>query len=505
MPEEPRSLPWEPLRPILDGLDVTARATDIWWRRRGGAAAIQSAAKTRLAELVAFARAHSPFYRERYARLPATGFDLRELPVVTKRELMARFNDWVTDPAVTCADVEAFLADRAHIGQRYRGRYLVWKSSGTSGVPGIFIEDASALATYDALIAAQNDRFALAARLAWGFVAQRGRAALIAATGDHYASIASWQRMFGNRPWLEARSFSLLEPLPDLVAALNGWRPAFVAGYPTVLAQLADEQLAGRLRIKPMLLWAGGETLTPNAQSAIERAFGCPLANEYGASECMSIAFGCRAGWLHVNADWVVLEPVDRDRRPVPPGTASHTVLLTNLANRVQPLIRYDLGDSVTLAAERCACGNPLPALRVEGRGDDVVAFAARDGRVVRLLPLALTTVVEEAAGIHRFQIAQDAPDRLTLRLDVGGAEKRHSAWHAASAALRGYLDRQSLPDVRVALGAGPPLAPGAGGKLRQVIAAKVGQTAAGAGRRLAHRSGPASTRRAGGNHPATH
>ena len=65
MPEEPRTAPWEPLRPILDGLDVTSRATDIWWRRRGGSAAIHSAAKARLGELVAFARAHSPFYRER--------------------------------------------------------------------------------------------------------------------------------------------------------------------------------------------------------------------------------------------------------------------------------------------------------------------------------------------------------------------------------------------------------------------------------------------------------
>ena len=133
----------------------------------------------------------------------------------------------------------------------------------------------------------------------------------------------------------------------------------------------------------------------------------------------MSIAYGCTEGWLHVNADWVLLEPVDDAYRPVPPGEPSHTVLLTNLANRVQPVIRYDLGDSVMAKPEPCACGSPLPAILVEGRRDDVVSLRAPDGSVVRLLPLALTTVVEEAAPGHRFQIVQTAADRLMLRLDT--------------------------------------------------------------------------------------
>ena len=70
----------------------------------------------------------------------------------------------------------------------------------------------------------------------------------------------------------------------------------------------------------------------------IERAFDCALINEYGSSECMSIAFSCSERALHVNSDWVILEPVDADYRPILPGASSHTVLLTNLANRVQPI-----------------------------------------------------------------------------------------------------------------------------------------------------------------------
>ena len=155
-----------------------------------------------------------------------------------------------------------------------------------------------------------------------------------------------------------------------------------------MLALLAEEKEAGRLKIEPVRLWSGGECLAPASDAAIEHAFGCPLTNEYCASECMSIGFGCRAGWLHVNADWVLLEPVDRNYRPTPLGEASHTVLLSNLSNRVQPIIRYDLGDSITVKPDPCPCGNPLPAIRVEGRRDDVVSMLAPDGKLVRLLPM---------------------------------------------------------------------------------------------------------------------
>jgi phenylacetate-coenzyme A ligase PaaK-like adenylate-forming protein len=84
---------------------------------------------------------------------------------------------------------------------------------------------------------------------------------------------------------------------------MNDFAPAYVASYATMLTLLADERVAGRLRIEPDLVWSGGELLTPPSQHTLERRFGCPVINESGASESLSIAFGCRAGWLHVNAD----------------------------------------------------------------------------------------------------------------------------------------------------------------------------------------------------------
>lgn len=449
-----------------------ARMGEIGWTRAAGKQAVDDARRRRFNALVRFARHQSPFYRDACRGLPERDLDPGELPVVTKPNLMARFDDWVTDPEIHLPAVEAFVADREHIGERYLDRYVVWKSSGSTGEPGIYVQDASALATFDALMAVHLDPLRFAARYGWDFAAHGGRAALVAATGDHFASIASWQRVCHSSPWIAARGFSIMDPLPRLVAALNDYQPAFLASYPTMLSLLAEEREAGRLKIDPVRLWSGGECLAADAGTAIERAFGCTVTNEYGASECMSMGFGCRKGWLHVNADWVLLEPVDRDYAPTPPGEASHTVLLSNLANRVQPIIRYDLGDSIIVKPEPCACGDPLPAIRVEGRRDDVISVHGENGRVVRILPLALTTIVEEAAHVHRFQIIQTGADRLMLRLEPCAAEVRSAIWHAAATALRKYLHDQSLPNVHVGLDKCVPLSDRRSGKLREVIVA---------------------------------
>jgi len=450
-------------------LSWVSRLSETWWTRTGGASAIAAARNERLATLLSFVRANSPHYRDAWRKFPARA-PLEALPVVTKRDLMGDFDRWVTDPQLTRTGVEGFLADRAHIGERHLDRYAVWKSSGTSGEPGVFVQDGAALATYDALIGVQLGAAGLSRRYASGVFGSGGKAALVTARDDHYASIVSWERLMRASPWLSCKSYSVLDPLPELVAQLNAYKPAFVASYPTMLALLADERAAGRLTIAPSLLWSGGECMTLATRATIERAFGCPAVNEYGASESLSIGYGCDEGWLHVNADWVVLEAVDSDFQPTQPGQPSHTALLTNLANRVQPIVRYDLGDSITLKGELCACGNPLPAIKVEGRRDDVLSLVAPDGSVVRLLPLALSTVVEEQAGLHRFQILQTAADRLALRFDPEEVRDRMAAWAAASRALKAYLARQGLPNVTVTLERDlPARRDPRTGKLRQV------------------------------------
>ncbi len=211
----------DPLLPVFEQWHTAAVAAQSLWVRSLGALAIAAAAKTRFDALVRFARSRSPFYREAWAGLHDGPLELAELPVVTKRELMSSFDDWCTDRSVSRAAITAFLAQRSHIGERFHGRYIVWTSSGSTGEPGIFVQDGSALAAYDALVGAQLGGPAFAG-CDWQAVAtQGGRAALITADTDHFASIASWRRVAAGKPWLDMRSFSVTQPMPDIVRALE--------------------------------------------------------------------------------------------------------------------------------------------------------------------------------------------------------------------------------------------------------------------------------------------
>jgi phenylacetate-coenzyme A ligase PaaK-like adenylate-forming protein len=200
----------------------------------------------------------------------------------------------------------------------------------------------------------------------------------------------------------------------------------------------------------------------------VQQAFGCPVANSYGASEFLALASECGQGGLHLNADWVVLEPVDEQGRPVPPGRPGRTTLLTNLANRVQPLIRYDLGDRVTLLPQACACGSALPLIEVQGRCDDSLRLGAAT-EPVRVLPLALSTVLEDEAGLYDFQLVQRGPCDLQLNTALRGREASE-ALRRGSQALSGYLAQLGAPQVRIRCRSGQPPHPGRSGKLQRVV-----------------------------------
>ena len=442
---------------------------DIWLARWQRPADLIHRSAARLRSLLDFARAQSPLYRRLYRDLPPSEqLRLVDLPVVDKATLMADLPASLTVRDLSCAQIERFLAD-APVGRLLRGRYAVWTSSGTTGTPGIFLHDREALAIYDALEMVRFRGLSAPAEFAARLLAGE-RYALVAATGGHFAGAASVERLRQTYPWLAPRMrvFSLLQPLAALVKELNDYAPTLLATYPTAADVLADEQLAGRLRLKLAELWTGGECLCDAVRARLARAFDCRVRNGYGASEFLSIAAECGHGALHVNSDWVLLEPVDSAYRVLDPGETSHTVLLTNLANGVQPLIRYDLGDSVTVLPAPCECGSVLPAIRVEGRRDDVLACADGHGATVKLLPLVLTTVLEDEARVHDFQLEQCGPARLRLRL--GAAERGHAA--RAQAALRHYLRLQGLPDVSVEFADEAPRRDRASGKLRRVIRA---------------------------------
>lgn len=207
----------------------------------------------------------------------------------------------------------------------------------------------------------------------------------------------------------------------DVIDRLNAYRPTVLTGYATVLEQLAAEAEAGRLRLAPELqqITNNSEVLPERAFQRVRAAFGLHPINNYATGECPFLTNGCRTdAGAHVNADWAILEVVDDAGNPVPDGTPGARVLITNLANTVQPIIRYEIGDVVTMATTPCRCGNRLPRVeRIEGRTADV--FWIWDGAQYRRLINALfKNGFDYLHDVREWQAVQEGRNAIRVRLE---------------------------------------------------------------------------------------
>lgn len=459
--------------PTFDPWQAYVVAAEVSMATQATPEALAALRAQRLAALLEAAARHAPRWRHLLAGRDVATVPLHELPVSHKAALMKDFDGWVTDPALSLPALRRFVADPANIGQDYLGRYIVWESSGSTGEPAIFVQDAHAMAVYDALEALRRPDLRPLERLVdpWSL---GERIAFVGATEGHFASTVSIERLRRLQPGLAGRlrGMSFLQPLGALCAELDAFAPTVIATYPSAAVMLAQAHRDGRLRSAPREVWTGGESLSSAGRAFVRDVFACPVANSYGASEFFSLAFECHLGAMHLNSDWAILEPVDAHGRAVAPGHAGATTLLTNLANHVQPLVRYDLGDRVRLLAAACACGSHLPVIEVDGRNDDTLYLAGLAGTPkVSVLPLAVSTVLEEEAGLFDFQLVQQGSHDLMLRTGLRGAQAVRTL-ERACAVLEAFLATQGAPGVRVHVQCEEGVRCGRSGKIKRVIAA---------------------------------
>jgi phenylacetate-coenzyme A ligase PaaK-like adenylate-forming protein len=447
--------------------NILSLLRDVRRVRKQGLDAIKQRQRERLADIVSFARVNSPYYRELYQGLPERVTDPTLLPVTDKKKLMARFDDWSTDSQVTLEKVRPFIENPDLFGKQFLGKYLVITTSGTTGTHGLFLVDRHSLSVIGPLFLSMLSDW-LTPREVRRFIRSGGRIGLVLASGTPTATGVSITH-FASRLGKSLRALSVRAPLPELVAGLNEFQPAFVISYGTVMKLLASEQEAGCLQIKPVMALVTAEGLALDEYDHIAEVFNTKLGNLYASSECPFISYCCEQKWLHVNADWVVLEPVDADYQPTPPGEQSHTVLISNLANRVQPFLRYDLGDSILQRPGPCLCGNPLPAIRVQGRAADMLTLPADNGEQVAVPPLLFGTSLYQIPGIEQFQAVQTTPTNLRVRLKIADGADADHVWQAVLTELTHLLTKHKLGHITVERAEEPP-EQSPGGKYREVI-----------------------------------
>jgi len=212
-------------------------------------------------------------------------------------------------------------------------------------------------------------------------------------------------------PGVPIPPISAATPVSELVAALNAQQPEVLVGAVGVWRALAEEQIADRLRIAPRAAFFSSEAVTADVRRRVREAWGIEPATGYAATEAPTIAASSpEHPELEIAEDVVVVEVVDEDGRPVAPGRPGAKVLLTNLINYAQPLIRYELTDSVVESPLPNPAGRPWRCLlSIDGRTADILYLRGPDGATVPVHPSVLGSAVAPIAEVAEYAFVYDA------------------------------------------------------------------------------------------------
>ena len=356
----------------------------------------------RLRDLLAHAATHSRFWRDRLQGFDiqkARVEDLAALPVLSKADLMAHWDEIVTVPGLSldaCRKHLSSLPEQPAPEDFDLCGCLVLSTGGTSGEQAIVVH---AQAAWNAGNEAHR-RWMIRRIMALGVTPDPNivMAGVFGDTPRHYASALT------RRNGIHVVPVNL--PLGDQCTSLNTLQPAVLNGYPSALVRLADAAVAGRLRIDPLTITSGGECLTDEVWRALRTAWPqTRIFDGYGCTECgmLAASTGGEDRGLYVNDDLVVVEPLDVAGRPVAAGEPGTTLAVTCLENRVLPLIRYEITDRVTVSPEPSPEGLAFTRLaRVEGRTSDWLRWGDTE-----VHPCVFTTPLTDDPGVDLYQVRQ--------------------------------------------------------------------------------------------------
>lgn len=411
----------------------------------------------RLRELVAYVREHSPYFARHYADVPAD-FRLSDLPSTEKPTLLANYDDWVTDRRIHLADVLEYVnRDASKDQSRFLGDYTALRTSGSTGNPLPMVRDDYHNKIHGQLI---GQRLLEGANADAMDISKHRRASLIHLSNGA-SSYGAFLRLKAAHPECADNllGVSVLESVDSIVEKLNAFQPETMAGYPSMMVRLAVEQLQGRLHLSLKHLATSAEMLSEENFHLLREAFQCPVANNYCMTEGGEIAMTHNCPHLHINDDWVIVEPIDKDGNLITdPDQWSDAILVTDLSNFVQPIIRYRVGDVVRVRPSTYDC-SPLPILQIQGRSFDNYTICGQTFNVVGIFAKA-----EVWPDLQRFQFVQTDDSTIQVR----GVCKTSPAEVLPSLCdrLKAFLAEEGCPDARFTWSAEPLIHNERGGKI---------------------------------------
>ena len=343
-----------------------------------------------------------PMYREKYKDVDIGKIkgidDIEKLPITTKDDFRNAFPD-------------KLLPDKAK-----KDRYSVISTSGSTGKPvSIFVEP---LFMYKTLIF--YTRVLKEYNLSW----RKNRIALLIdlspGSGEEEffsrSAIPSIDRVI---PLKNIRVYHVGDDPERIMEDLNKFKPEIIGGYPDIMKILATLKNRGKgENVNPRYIASSGAILDRYSREYLEETFNARVFETYGATECSPMAFECKEGNMHIQADIINIEFWNGRGEKASPGELSE-IVITSLIEGGTPVIRYNgVSDLLVPSDRECSCGMNTPIIeRIEGRKIDTIVLP--DGRMIP--PLAITGIPYQVMSdvgsriIEQFQIVQERYDKIDI------------------------------------------------------------------------------------------
>lgn len=373
------------------------------------AAQIERLQEMRLKKLLKHVLTKSKFYKEYYKKAGITlenykKVPIREIPTINKKIMMDNFDDFVCDQNLKREKLEKFIDEHPKTLDKFMNKYHVIHTSGSTGEIGIFVYGPNdwAILMAIAINRVTKTKFNLF---------KKNKLAYIGALGGHYAGIS----LASSVPHFvyDFAAIDINSPLDKITKKLNEFQPKTLSGYSSGTYLIAEEQLKGNINIHPEKILCSGDTLSSHMQDTIVKAFGIEPTNYYAASESICMASHCsKHKYLHLFDDWHVFD-FDKEN-----------IILTTLYNFTQPLIRYEMNDTVMLAEKNCKCEWSFPIVKtIAGRSEEFLWFNKKNGNRDFIHPLVLVEFFVK--GLDKFQFIQKSANKLELHIVVHGDQEK--------------------------------------------------------------------------------
>lgn len=402
--------------------------------------------KKNLNNILKFAKGNSDYYKDKIN----DNLDFEKIPPISKNDFVENFDQIVTDKNVTYDRVKSEISKWTN--PNIDGKYSITYTSGSTGNPTIILQDKyfqnmTSIVTFFRFLSHSLPIIMIGEENSFGCEAEMIK---------HNQEKTKLTGKF-------VRSIDVKDPIDQIISKLKEIGPGTIIGYPGAMTLMANKLLERNIFIKEKKIFLSGEYSTEADKELLRKAFLCDsVYRMYGCTEAGLIASECKEGHMHIAADCVKIEPIDENNNLIGYDKLSDRYLLTNLMNRIQPIIRYEVTDKIILhKGEKCSCGCKDDWIEIEGRTNDNLVLLEGDKEIV-IPSIILLIVISEVNkdGIYCFRnykLTVSKDKKFHFILDYIDKDKKEEINQKIIEKLDKFLSGYGVSDIKYEFEDGVP------------------------------------------------